>query len=162
MLAAEAGKGFDRGRNTWLVFSGKETVAIEPCGRQDFKRKVELTAMAIERHQQEQAGNRLRDAGMTGGIGGVLRLIGGQDEACKLDEGRCGLAGIALHAAAALHGVVVEIEDACIGHVDQRLTGQPVFFDCGEQLRSQRIGFARSMRLPLKKIAPVLHAHFAG
>ena len=96
-------------------------LAGDAVGLEDVGREIDLSAAGVPRQGPQQAGDAVGHARMAGrrraaGLGPVA-----QDEAAEADEGRGGLAAIALEVVHPGHRVVVEVEDPGIDEVDEGL-----------------------------------------
>jgi len=92
MVASKSRKGFDRGRDSRLVLAGEKRITIEPGSGQDFKGKVELAAVAMQRHQEQKTGDGLRNARMPSSLGRCGGRLRRKHETCQLDQRRRRLA----------------------------------------------------------------------
>ena len=124
----------------------------------DIPRHIALAACAMQRDQPDQPGDRLRAAGMSGGFGDRRRRLRIEDHRRHLDQRRSSLAAIALEPGAAGHGIVVEVEDAGIEIVVERLFRQAVAADRRQQGLGERMACALA---PGNGVAPPLQADLA-
>ncbi|MNY28881.1 hypothetical protein D3C86_1628850 [compost metagenome] len=116
----------------------------------------------MQRHKQQHAGHGLRDARMTCPFRAGCGVFSGKHETCKLDQSGCGFASITFQRIAILEQVVIEIEDPRLDHVGQNRARQTILFDRCQKRCSHRVGLAVTVRIAIDKVAPPLHAHFAG